>query len=332
MTSLVKHVLVDGNNLLHRAAYVFVALREKNGEPPLLSPGGYPVGLIFGALSILSDWVGSISKASKISMFLDGIPKRRLAMDPAYKLREDGSPSKLRRHDSPIVLSDGHQSPHDVDVFSHVMRLLGADVYFGPEEEADDLIASFVASRRDDVHVIISSDKDFYQILSDNVVLYRPGLPGNRFFDSERATSDMERVAGLPVPPGNVRMFKSLIGDPSDNIPGVPRLRKKIAASVSHHVNPSKMYESGLLGFSNSERERTLSLRDRVELNFRLVGMNCDLDLREHLQASLDGFETGVKIIREDLGMSDVSLHSFRLQSTGRSFFGPPVPDWLADI
>jgi len=327
-----RYVLVDGNNLLYRAYYVFVSLREKNGEPPLTSDKGYPTGLIYGSLSMLSDWIGAISRPTKVVLFLDGIPKRRLAMDPEYKLRDDGSPSKLRGPDLPLTLLDGHESPHDLDVLAHIMRLMGVDVYHDAEEEADDLIASFIHSRPDDMHVIISSDRDFYQILADNVILYRPGVEGKRFFDVERATEDMERMIKFPLPPSHMRMFKSLVGDPSDNIPGIPRLRKKVAASVCHHPDLASIYAAGLPGFSKAEREKAESLRHRVELNFQLVGMNSHLELSTSLKPSLDDFDLGLRILREDLQVRGIDIHAFQLRETGRMIHAPAVPDWLADI
>lgn len=273
-----------------------------------------------------------MSNPTKAILFLDGVPRKRLSIDPDYKKRDGVSPFAARENDLPITLCDGHQSGHDVDVLIHLLRMFGVDVYHGPDEEADDLIASFVHSHPEDIHVIISSDRDFYQILADNVILYRPGLDGNRFFDVERASEDMEKIAKIPVPPSNIRMFKSLVGDVSDNIPGVPRLRKKLAASVSHHQDVESLLNSGLPGFSKVESEKTISLRERVELNHKLVGMDKEIDITRYFQDSRIDFDLGLKILSDDLQISGLDVYAFHFESLGRHITGPSVPDWLADI
>jgi DNA polymerase-1 len=327
-----RHVLIDGNNLLYRTYYVFVTLREKNGEPPLTSAAGYPTGLIYGAMSLIADWIGAISRPTKVVLFLDGVPSRRLSMDPDYKKKDEDSTIRLRGNDLPLRLLDGYEARHDVDILSYVLRLFGVDVYYGADEEADDLIASYVHARPDDMHVIVSSDRDFYQILADHVVMYRPGVEGSRFFDVERATEDMKKLAGVPLPPSHIRMFKSFTGDTSDNIPGVPRLRKKVVASFCHHPDPASVYSAGLPGMSKNEHEKTVSMRDRVELNYRLVGMESNIDLTPFLQPALNDFATGLRILKEDLQIVGVDTNAFRLQEVGRTIVAPALPDWLIDI
>lgn len=326
-----RFILVDGNNLFYRAYYVFVTLREKNGETAFASKAGYPTGLIYGAFSILSDWIGSISRPSKIIFFLDGIPRKRLDLDPLYKFKNDDAPVS-RGPDLPIILSDGFQANHDVEVFSHILQLFGVDICHGQEEEADDLIASFVKSHPDDIHIIISSDKDFYSLLADNVVLYRPGVEGSRFFDVERATDDMKKVAGIPLHPSNLRMFKSLVGDKSDNIPGVPRLRKKVAALLCHYSDPDSFFASGLPGFSKKERENTIGLTERIKLNYLLVGMDDSVDLSLYIKSLPIDFTLGSALLKEDLDITGVDIHAFRFQEVGRMIVSPGVPDWLSDI
>lgn len=319
------NILVDGNNLLHRAAAVF-----SEGSPdPLRSPSGYPTGIIYGFLSMLADWVPSISSPTRMDVFFDGVPRRRLAADPTYKQKEDGA---LKFSDARLLLSDGYDAQDEFDVLRHLLCLLGADVYRHPDEEADDLIASYVASRPDDLHVIISSDRDFYQLLdTGRVVLYRPGVSGNRFFDAERAAEDLEKKFGAPLSPSNIRMFKALTGDPSDGIAGVPRLRRKVAALASSHDSVESLFASGLPGFSAAEREKAVGMRDRIFLNWDLIGLRSDIDLGPARTPGLYDHAAASSVLKKDLGIHRVYPHLFEF-GPSKVRVGPEIPDWLQGI
>jgi 5'-3' exonuclease len=324
---LSRYVLVDGNNLLHRAYHIFV----KDREPVLTSPTGYLTGLIYGSLSMLSDWIPAVSNPTKVLFFLDGIPARRKAMDPTYKVKAEDAENVIGTE--PLTLSDGFVAKSDIDVIVHVLNLLGVDSYWHPEEEADDLIASFVRQRPDAVHVVMSTDKDFYQLLtSDKVILYRPGVEGSRFFDAERAEEHMHKLYKVRVPPANVRMFKTLTGDSSDGIRGVPHLRKKVAAPLCGSKDVDALLATGLPGFSKGEKEKAEALADRLRLNFSLVGLHDTVDVDSLRQSVPTDFQTASRILREDLGIAGVDVHSFRLEKPARTFVADAVETWLKDI
>lgn len=335
MSSLKRTVLVDGNNLLHRAYAVFVTNRS---DDPMISPSGYPTGLIYGFLSMLSDWVSSISDPTGMLVFFDGVPRRRLAMDPDYKKKDPGSTrpgSSLAR----IRLCDGTVCENELEVMSHVLSLMGSDVYHHPDEEADDLIASYIKQHPSDVHVIISSDRDYYQLFSENdrLVIYRPGHAGGaRFFDADTAEADLVKKYDVPLRPSDVLMFKALTGDPSDKIPGVMRLRKRVAAPLCRHRTVDDLMATGLPGFSKEEKRKTEEARDRIALNLRLIALDSDVDLSGTRRPALDDVQLAGRVLREDLGIVHVSPSSFRFAGSrvrhgGAAEFNP-LPDFLRDI
>lgn len=335
MSNTRRTILVDGNNLLHRAYAVFVDNRQ---EDPLHSTSGYPTGLIYGFLSLLADWVSSISTPSSMAVFFDGVPRRRLAMDPDYKKKEPGS---VRPGSSPaaIRLLDDHSCSNELDVLSHVLSLMGCDLYHHPDEEADDVIASFVASRREDIHVIISSDRDYYQLFAENdrIVMYRPGVSGvNRFFDADTAESDLTTKYKVALRPSDILMFKALTGDSSDKIVGVPRLRKRVAAPLCRYKTVDEVLATGLPGFSKEEKRKTEELRDRIALNLRLVALRSDVDLASCLRPAISDVVMAGRVLREDLGIAHVSPSSFsfgpRKDRNGSAAPYNPIPDFLRDI
>jgi len=251
-------------------------------------------------------------------------------MDPGYKAGRDAHGIKMSPSDDmPLMtLRDGRTVRGEMDLLSHIIRMLGFDVYHDPREEADDLIASFVHSRPGEVHIIVSSDKDFFQLVDDRVVLYRPGHDG--FFDAERVGDHMEKLYKVRVLPSQIRMFKSLTGDSSDSIPGVPRIRKKLAAALCSHPDVSSLYASGLPGLSKAEREATVSLRDRVALNFDLVGLDSSLDVEACRRPGSEDVSAAKDLCREDLGMKSIDFSGFKIGP--RSATPVPVESWLLDI
>ncbi len=304
----------------------------------MVSPSGYPTGLIYGFLSMLSDWVSSISDPTKMLVFFDGVPRRRLAMDPDYKRKDPGSvrPGSAQAR---ISLCDGTVCENELEVMSHVLSLMGVDIYHHPDEEADDLIASYVRLNPSDVHVIISSDRDYYQLFAENdrLVIYRPGHAGGaRFFDADTAENDLTKKYDVALRPTDILMFKALTGDPSDKILGVPRLRKKVAAPLCRHRTVEDLMATGLPGFSKKEKENTEVLRDRLALNLRLIALDSGVDLTSSLTPAIDDVKLAGRVLREDLGIGYVPASAFRFSSSrarrGAAVEFNPLPDFLRDI
>lgn len=341
-----RHVLVDGNNLVHRAYYAYVEARYSRGEPLLSGPGGYPTGVIYGSLSMLSSWLYSIPDVTRISVFFDGYSRRRKELDPEYKSNRDEAANRGLKLSDPSstgvrfdkVLRDGYEASCEVDVLARVLTLLGCDVYHHPDEEADDLIASFCRQNPETVRFIVSADKDFFQLLSDpRIVCYVPGVEGDRFFDaekSERYWARLNKGKHPAVPPTHVRMFKALCGDASDAISGVERLRKKVAVSLCHHTSVDDLYATGLPGFSPSEKEKALAARDKVRVNYELVGLHDSVDLSTCVRPGRADFATAVDILRQDLDIVSVDVAPFRIGETLAPAVPEPIPmdSWLSDI
>ena len=331
-----RNVLVDGNNLVHRAYYAFVESRLKEGKPLLCSPGGFPTGVVYGFLSMLSSWLYDIPSPTSVSVFFDGVPSRRLSMDPEYKAGRDAHGLRMEVSNAQsLMLRDGREVRGELELLAAVLQLLGCDVYHHPQEEADDLIASYVRSKPGEIHIIVSADRDFFQLLTNpRVVCYLPGIDGDRFFDAERSGhhwAKLNKGKHPVVPPTHVRMFKALCGDTSDAIHGVERLRKRVAVPLCHHTNVDDLYATGLPGFSDVEREKAVAARERVRTNYDLVGLNDLIDLSWCLRPGSADIPAAKDVCREDLGMESLDFSSFRMGPTPVP--APiPVERWLLDI
>ena len=159
--------------------------------------------------------------------------------------------------------------------------------------EADDLIATYArVARADGADVtIIAGDKDLMQLVRDGVLMYDP-MPGN-----ERRIGRAEVIERFGVPPEKVIEVQALIGDATDNVPGVPGIGVKTAAQLigeygdletllarAPEIKQEKRRQS-LIEFAEQARmsKRLVLLDDQVELACPLK--ECRLDGRDPTQA-----------------------------------------------
>ena len=196
--------LMDASAFIHRA---FHAVRN------LATRAGRPTGATYGFASTLLKLMRDKSPPALAVVFDSPGPGRRHEIYPAYK---------------------ANRGPLDEDLKSQlpdIRRLVAAFGLFSLERpgfEADDLIAAaaraFTAQGLE--VVIVSSDKDFYQLLSDRVSMYDPDPKK----DSALTFSAFQERFGLS--PAAFLEMQALMGDPSDNIPGVPQVGEKTALKL----------------------------------------------------------------------------------------------------
>lgn len=145
-------------------------------------------------------------------------------------------------------------------------------------EEADDVIASLTQKYVTDQVYIYSSDKDMFQLIKDGrVIAIRPkrGKVQERYYDEERV------MAEYGVCPENFACFQCFRGDPIDCIPGVPRIKSSLIASLSEkYKDPLTVYkhldEEKLTPY---QRKALLEFQTQAVVNMQLVKLRTDLPL-----------------------------------------------------
>ena len=145
--------------------------------------------------------------------------------------------------------------------------------------EADDVIGT-LAKRAEDEGVdavIFSADKDFRQLLSDRVSMLRPPYMGETF-DRETPETFREKYGGLD--PAQFVDLLALIGDTSDNVPGVPGVGEKTAVSlVSEYGDVETIIEHAQSLKGKRAREGMTEHADDARLSKQLVTIRCDVPL-----------------------------------------------------
>jgi DNA polymerase-1 len=189
-TNAPPRLYVDGHNLLHRAAFGFPAR--------ITSRSGRDITLVFGFFALIRAGARSLDTPPEVIVVFDGAADRR-ALLPQYK---------------PPVAGDDEVFA-DLPRIHEGLDLLGIHWIENNHWGADDVIAALIAAQPAREHLIMSTDKDFYQLLSHRVSV----LNTQRRADCRRIyPAEVREKHG--VLPHQWCDYRALTGDKSDNIPG----------------------------------------------------------------------------------------------------------------
>src|SRR4030066_554729 len=195
-----KLVLIDGNAILHRA---FHAL------PPLTAKSGEPINAVYGLVSMLLRVIQDLNPTHIAVCFDTPEPTFRNKIFKDYQAQRPQTMDEL------------------ISQFAKARRVIKAfniPYFEKPGFEADDLIGTISSKVKEDV-VIVTGDKDILQLVTKRVKVYMPvsGMSQGKLMGEEEVLEKMGVKASL------IDDYKALVGDPSDNYPGVPGIGPKTA-------------------------------------------------------------------------------------------------------
>src|SRR5579862_5493706 len=195
-------VLVDGSSYVYRA---FHAL------PPLSNSRGEPTGAVLGVLNMLQKFLRDCQPA-RLAVVFDAPGKTfRDDLFAAYKAQRPGMPDDLRAQIEPLL---------------QIIRAQGLPILRVPGVEADDVIGTLAcrAAAAGQTVLISTGDKDMAQLVNDSITLI------NTMTDSRLDRAGVK--AKFDVFPEQIVDYLALIGDSSDNIPGIDKVGPKTAAKL----------------------------------------------------------------------------------------------------
>lgn len=217
-----KALLIDGLNMFYRAFIV----------DPSLGKDGQPIGAIKGTFKILQKLVRE-QKPDKIFFCWDG-PKssiRRRAINNNYK--EGRKPVKPNRNFG--NLTEEEEKKNKYWQYGRVIEYLNempiAQIYLD-YVEADDVISVLTRELKDDEKLIVSNDKDFFQLLDENTFLYRPCK--EEIYDVKKVVEEFD------IHPTNFAVARAVVGDASDNLPGAKGIGLKTMAKRFPEIRNDK--------------------------------------------------------------------------------------------
>jgi DNA polymerase-1 len=206
--------IVDGHGYIFRAHYGLMNIsRGERREVRLSTAEGMPTGALYVFTRMLMRLEEDNAPKRMVVVFDDksGVRTFRAEMYPAYKATRKDPPEEL------VV---------QMDYFSKVVTGMGWPVVAVPGVEADDVIATLAsqARARDWEVVIYSADKDIMQMVGEGVSM----------IDAlhQKTYTREEVIKKMGVPPEKIPDFLALVGDTSDNIPGLHGVGDKTAAAL----------------------------------------------------------------------------------------------------
>ena len=240
-------ILVDGSSYLFRAFYGIKA--------PLTAPDGMRTNAIHGVLSML-DSLRKTYDPEHMSVVFDAKGKTfRNDLYPDYKANRPPMPDELREQIEPLL---------------EMIRAQGYPLLIVPNVEADDVIGT-LASQYNGKVIISTGDKDMAQLVTDDVHLINT---------MSKSYHDIQGVIDkYGVPPERIRDYLTLMGDTSDNIPGVPKVGPKTAVKWLNEYGSLENVMENADKFKGKVGEYLRESLAFLPLSYQLVTIVCDLDL-----------------------------------------------------
>ncbi|MFK5222046.1 DNA polymerase I [Glaesserella parasuis] len=218
-------VLVDGSSYLYRAFHAF---------PPLTNKQGEPTGAMYGVLNMLKSLIAQV-EPSHIAVVFDAKGKTfRDELFEQYKSHRPPMPDELRSQIQPLHA---------------IIKALGIPLLSIEGVEADDVIGTLaVQASQAGKHVLISTgDKDMAQLVNDHIMLIN--TMNNTLLDREGV------IEKYGIPPELIIDYLALLGDSSDNIPGVKGVGEKTAIALLQGIGSMQAI------YANLDKVAELSFR-----------------------------------------------------------------------
>lgn len=283
-----------------------------------MSSHGYQMGGCIGFLKMLRKLVDEMQPKAIYVVWESGGSARRRSLYSEYKLGR--KPEKLNRFYEQEDIPDSElNKQHQLIALLGMLKHVPLNQVYVPDCEADDVIAYLCCNKfASENKTIVSSDKDFYQLLNDKTRIY--SLHKKNFVTQEDVLKDYR------VSANNFALAKALCGDPSDNIPGVKGMGFKTVAKTfpTLALNDSLLLQE-LFAYCHThikeskKYRQVLDEKSNIERNWKLVYLNGSMLSHSQIQKveaaidtyrpTIDRFAFMQKLINE--GINDFNVENF---------------------
>lgn len=242
MNSQGNTLIFDAYNAIHRCRFNW-------GGGSALSDDGYQ--MVYNFINLFNAAIKKF-EPSKVIFVLDGEPVSRLRVDSTYKA------NRIKKDMTADEVAYWRSFRRQKTAIISLLKHFPVDTYLNPKEEADDVIYNYCRNNPQEEITVISNDSDYIQIINEcgNTKVFNPIK--KEFFER----TDYDYVS-----------WKAMVGDRSDNIPGVKRIGK---------VTAGKILKAGAL----SERLKDPNFKSQYDHSYSLIEMRTD-GVLENTEVSL---------------------------------------------
>ena len=252
-----KLFLLDGHALVYRAHYAFI-------NRPLINSKGINTSAITGFVRTLWDLITN-QKPSHLALALDPKgPTFRHEYFPEYKANRDATPEDItialpyvraivEAFNIPVVCLDGYEADDVIGTLSKQAEKKGFDVY------------------------MVTPDKDYAQLVSDKIFMYKPSRSGNGIeILGEKEVCEKWDIEN----PLQVIDILGLQGDSVDNIPGIPGVGAKTAVKLLKQFGSMEGILANTDQLKGKQKEKVEAFADQGRMSYRLATINLEVPIQ----------------------------------------------------
>ena len=261
-------LVIDGNSIMNRAFYGIM------GSKMLMTKDGTYTNAVYGFLAIIFKVIDDLHPDYMAVAFDLKAPTARHKMYEGYKANRHGMPDELAAQ-MPII--------------KDVLRAMNITIIEKEGYEADDVLGTLAKTgEADGVNVtILSGDRDTFQLATDKVTIRIPRTKAGKTEEDDFDRSKVIETYG--VEPKQLIEVKGLMGDTSDNIPGVPGVGEKTALNlIKEYKTIDNLYKSLEEGTATSVKgkmkEKIIENKELAELSRFLGTINVEVPIDETIE------------------------------------------------
>ena len=274
-----KILILDSNSLINRAFYALPNFSNRKGQF---------TGAIFGYMNMLIKLKNEYKPDYIIATFDRHAPTFRKQMYEGYKAQRKGMPDELRQQIEPM---------------KQVLRAMGIPILEMDGYEADDIIGT-IAKTYNTPTYIVTGDRDSLQLVDDTttVLLTRKGVSEVEAFTPQYLKETWD------LTPSQIIDLKSLMGDASDNIPGVQGIGEKTAKDLLAKYTSLDGVYANIDEIKGKLREKLEEGKDMAYLSYKLATIKIDTPINIDLNTAKakDVYDMSLHDILRDLELNKI--------------------------
>lgn len=257
------HLIFDAYNVFIRAWAAY----------PQMSSHGYQMGGCIGTLKTLARLCDQFCPTHVYFVWESGGSKKRRKLYSEYK-KNRGKGERLNRFYGDDIPESDENKVHQIKALTTMLKTVPVKQLYVPDTEGDDVIAYLCKGPLlSEKKIIVSSDKDMYQLLDDNTRIYN--------LYSKTLLSENDIAEQFLITASNFGVAKAIAGDVSDNIPGVKGVGfKTLAKKIDILRTHDDLLIEDVISFCDARRddskfyEKISKSRDVIERNWALIHLD----------------------------------------------------------